>query len=191
MVQLNEEEAAVVYQAAKRKGQELEPGRLDFSEDELAALGVVREYFTVAEMQEMGFKSDGVITSFDQAAQDAQTKLSVGAPFADGIKKWQIPIDMPGFKSMITTFPPDSTVLPHVHPEIEGATGGSLRTVTQGSILFEGKEYFPGDWFFVPNGTSYSFTTNPVTVSSESYLYIVVHKRTGVPEPRFSAPHEV
>ena len=32
--------------------------------------------------------------------------------------------------------------------------------VTKGRIYYKGKEYGPGDWFFVPNGVPYTFSTD-------------------------------
>jgi len=80
-----------------------------------------------------------------------------------------------GLKFHVTKFPPNTVVHAHKHPEIpffheEGPAGG-LRIVITGKIIFEGKEFLPGDWFFVPNGTPYSFKTYGEGETSEAYGY--------------------
>jgi hypothetical protein len=49
--------------------------------------------------------------------------------------------------------------------------GGSMRTVLKGSISYAGKEFGPGDWFFIPNGIPYSFKTDEYHETVVMYKY--------------------
>lgn len=169
---LNDLEMVVLGDICSTRGIAFDPSQREFTQSQLEDIGVVREFYSIEEVRIRGFSIDSVVTSFDEIAERAKTELRVGAPFASEVAKWQLPIDVPGFRTMITTFPPGTTVLPHVHaildPEVKS---GALRIVTNGSINFEGQKYLPGDWFYIPNGVPYSFTTDPEIVTSEAYWY--------------------
>ena len=88
-----------------------------------------------------------------------------------------------------TVFSPNSFVEPHVHPENSSDDpGGSLRIVTKGTISYAGRTFRPGDWFFIPNGIPYSFSTDPNVDTHVMYGY----RFFGVAEGnRFSHPIEI
>ena len=169
---LDERELQIVREKCEELNQFFDPKKNEYTLEELGAIGIVRESYSVKEMRSMGFDNSGVVTSFDQVASLAQEKLKIGAPFAKGVTKWQLPIDVEGIRIMTTVFPPNTTVLSHVHSVLdENVKSGGLRIVVTGSIIYEGKKYSPGDWFFVPNGTAYSFTTDPKKETKENYFY--------------------
>ena len=68
------------------------------------------------------------------------------------------------------------------------APGGGLRIVSRGSILFRGKKYGPGDWFFVPNGVAYAFVTDTEVPTIVFYKYAFFGFEQG---NRFSHPSAV
>jgi hypothetical protein len=59
--------------------------------------------------------------------------------------------------------------------------------VVKGTITFKGRDYKAGDWFFVPNGVAYSFTTDPANETVVFYKYAFFGFEDG---NRFSHPHE-
>ncbi len=186
LLDLNEDELRLIQTVLKANGITVDEARTKYSETELRDYGFVRENWSVDELIEKGFGDDGVITSFSQGAAKAQGELVVDAPFANGIQKWQLPIPLPGFRVIMTRFPPNTTVRPHVHPNIDGVSAcGQLRVVVKGSITYSGRKYGPGEWFFVPNDTPYSFVTDPDMETLENYFY-QYNGSTGLPM-RFSS----
>lgn len=125
--------------------------------------------------------------TFDEKAKAAQNLLKVDTPFGSGIEKWELPIDMKPMKTYKTIFPPNTYVAPYIHPENNSDDpGGSLRIVFSGRIFYEDKEYTAGDWFFVPNGESYEFLTDP----EEETIVFYTYRFFGVEQGnRFSHPH--
>jgi hypothetical protein len=169
---LEDDELEIVSNASKDHGVPFDPKKRDYTEADLSKLGIVREYYSLDELHQRGFRSDGVVSSFDDVSERAKNELRVGAPFANGVEKWQLPIDMLGFRIQTTIFPPNTTVLPHTHTILDAEIkSGGFRMVIQGSIKFEGKKYMPGDWFFIPNGRPYSFTTDSDVETEEAYWY--------------------
>ena len=72
----------------------------------------------------------------------------------------------------MTLFPPNTVVRSHVHPNLDGVSAcGQLRVVVKGSITYAEQRYGPGDWFFIPNDTPYSFVTDPSMETLENYAY--------------------
>lgn len=189
LVTLDENEMEIAAIAAKEKGMDFDKSRNQYSISELAAYGLVRESWSVNEMREKGFSNEGVVTSFDDDTLRAENDLRVDAPYADGAQKWQLPIALPNFRIMMTRFPPNTVVEPHVHPDIDDITKcGQYRIVIEGSITYNGKKYGPGEWFFIPNGVPYSFVTDPDVETLENYAY--QYNRRNMPV-RFSNPRPV
>jgi quercetin dioxygenase-like cupin family protein len=171
-INLNESERALLFMVASKNKKSIDAARIDITEEELKALGFVRENWTIEEIQQKGLAKDGVVTSFDKVAKKAESELVVDAPFADDIQKWQLPINLPGFRVVMTRFPPGTVVKVHKHPSIPGFSRcGQLRVVVKGSIIYDGKVYKSGDWFYIPNGIAYSFTTDPNEETLENYYY--------------------
>ena len=169
---LNESEQVLLYMVASQNKKSFDMTRAVISEDELKQLKFVRESWSQEEIQQKGLATEGVVTSFDKVARKAESELVVEAPFADGIQKWQLPINLPGFRVVMTRFPAGTIVKVHQHPSIPGFSRcGQLRVVVKGSITYEGRVYKPGDWFFIPNGVPYSFTTDPNEETLENYFY--------------------
>ena len=79
--------------------------KTQYSASELIDCGFVRENWSIEELNAKGFGTKGVITSFDSNAIRAEKELSVDAPFAEGIQKWQLPIPLPGFRVIMTDSP--------------------------------------------------------------------------------------
>jgi len=103
---------------------------------------------------------------------DAVKSLALQTPFGSNIKKWQLPIDMMPIRVAQTVFPPATRVENHIHPmNTEADPGGGLRIVVAGSVEFRGKTFGAGDWFFVPNGVPYEFTTDPKKETTIFYTY--------------------
>lgn len=172
LLNLNESERALLFMVTSQGRKAFDAMRTDISEDELKGLKFFRENWSQEEIRQKGLAKEGVVTSFDKVAKKAEKELAVDAPFADGIQKWQLPIDLPGFRVVMTRFPPGTVVKAHEHPSIPGFSRcGQLRVVIKGSITYEGKVYGPGDWFFIPNGVPYSFTTDPEVETLENYYY--------------------
>jgi len=171
-INLNESERALLFMVASKNKKFIDATKIDITEEELKELEFVRENWSIEEIQQKGLAVDGVVTSFDEVAKKAESELVVDAPFADGIHKWQLPINLPGFRVVMTRFPPGTVVKAHQHPSIPGFSScGQLRVVVKGSITYDGKVYGPGDWFYIPNGIAYSFTTDPNEETLESYHY--------------------
>lgn len=186
---LNDVEVETLRRSAEERDLEFDPDRRKYTTAELEAYGLAREAYNSPELRTLGIGSNKVVTSFDQSVKDARDRLIVDAPFAKGIRKWQIPIDICEWRVFITEFPPSSFVEPHVHPQNTSEDpGGSMRTVLKGSINYAGKVYGPGDWFYIPNGVPYSFKTdeNVDTVVMYKYRFFAVAEGN-----RFSHPIEI
>ena len=189
LITLDDHELNIVREASEIKGLHFNPDKRQYSSEELTYLGIVRESYSLQELHERDFTSSGVVTSFDEVARRAEEELRVGAPFAKTAKKWQLPIDVMGFRIIKTVFPPDTIILPHTHSVLDpDVKSGGFRMVVKGSITFEGQKFEPGDWFFVPNGTPYSFKTDPNIETEENYWYGHRH-RDGL--ARISSPKAV
>jgi hypothetical protein len=171
LLDLNKDELAFLQTALKDQGIAVDHARTSYSEAELRNYGFIRENWSVNEVIEKGFAKKGVITSFDLGAHKARRELVVDAPFAETVQKWQLPIPLPGFRVIMTRFPRNTIVKAHVHPNINGAACGQFRVVVIGSIIYNKRKYVPGDWFFIPNDTPYTFTTDPDMETLENYYY--------------------
>jgi hypothetical protein len=183
---LNEAEVETLRRAASERNIPYDNKRTRYSKSELAKFGLVREAYTTEELRAAGFGPDPV-TSFDEKARAAQELLKVDAPFGSGIQKWQLPVNMIEMRVYETVFPPNTVVDPHIHPEnTADDPGGSLRIIVRGSILYNGKTFGPGDWFFVPNGVPYTFKSAPDQNTHVMYLYRFFAATEG---NRFSHPH--
>lgn len=186
VVTLNDDELAILIEAANDRKMPIDKARRQYSDAELSTFGVTREHYSADEIRQRGFSSNRVLTSFDEDAKRATRELQIGAPFAKNIRKWQLPIDLQNFHMVTTVFPPNTVVEEHVHPALDStAKSGGYRIVVTGSIIFKGVTFMPGDWFFIPNGVPYSFATDPIEETTENYWYEHIIHATAV---RFSAP---
>jgi hypothetical protein len=164
------------YDAAKRI----------YSRKELRYYVLVREGYNRAELRKLGIAAQAV-TSFDDVAIQAATLLPVETPFGTGIRKWQLPFDMMPLRVFQTVFPPNTHVSSHTHPpHSDEAPGGGLRIISRGSIVYKGRRFGPGDWFFAPNGEPYEFVSDPdvETVVFYKYDFFAIEKGN-----RFSHPY--
>lgn len=185
LFELSEVEVETLRRAAVERNLPFDANRRTYSKAELARYGLARESYTLQELQELGFPA-GPVSSFDDCAKRAEELLRVEAPFGSGITKWQLPIGSSHLKVEQTLFPPGTLVTPHVHPEnTPDDPGGGLRIIIKGKIFYQRKEYGPGDWFFIPNGQPYSFTTDPDGPTTVMYAY---HFFGVERENRFSHP---
>jgi hypothetical protein len=186
--ELSDVEVETLRRAALERSLPFAAERRVYTRQELAEYGMVREGYTRAELRELGFGPEEV-SCFDDRARLAEESLRVDTPFGSGIRKWQLPIDMMPMRVNMTVFPPNTIVSKHVHPaSTPDAPGGGLRIVSKGRIFYKGQEYGPGDWFFVPNGTPYTFTTDPERPTIVFYKYAFFGFEQG---NRFSHPHAV
>lgn len=186
--ELSDIEMETLKRAAKDRCLAYDENRRFYTREELYQYGMVREGYTRQELREHGFGPDEV-SCFDDRAHAAQELLKVDTPFGPGIEKWQLPIDMMPMRVHQAVFPPSTTVAPHVHPaHTADAPGGSLRIVSRGRIFYKNREYGPGDWFFVPNGVPYTFTTDPTVPTVIFYKYAFFGFEQG---NRFSHPAAV
>lgn len=184
---LSNNEMEILRHAALDRSLPFNSEKKIYSKAELNKFGMVREGYNMQEMHSLGFKP-GVVTSFDKSVELAKTELRVETPFSNNIVKWQLPLFW-GLKFHMTHFPPHTVVHSHKHPDIpffheEGPAGG-LRIIISGKIIFEGKEFLPGDWFFVPNGIPYSFRAGEEG-ADEAYGYGGDHVKL-----RFVFPHQL
>jgi hypothetical protein len=183
---LNAAEVETLQRAAEHRCMEVDPDKQRYTKSELSAYGLVREAYTTEELRALGFGPERV-TSFDEKAALAQELLKVDTPFGSGIRKWQLPCNMIEMRVHETVFPPNSFVQPHVHPiNTEEDPGGSLRIVVKGHIKYAGQVFGPGDWFYVPNGVPYSFSSAPDQNTHVMYLYRFFAADKG---NRLSHPH--
>ena len=179
-------EIETLKRAASDKGLSFDPDKKTYSGEELAQYGLVREGYNKEEIIELGI-TPVVVSSFDELEEMAKSELSLDTPFGSGIQKWQLPIDMMPVRVAKTIFPKNSRVKSHVHPEsTQEDPGGGLRMVAKGSVTYDGKKYQAGDWFFVPNGVPYDFTTDDVEETIVFYTYRFFGAIEG---NRFSHPH--
>ncbi|PPD30509.1 MAG: hypothetical protein CTY20_02705 [Hyphomicrobium sp.] len=179
-------EIETLRRAAIDRGLPFDEKRREYTAHELMMYGMVRESYNSEELRRFGVEPSRVVTSFDPIAQAASNNLIVDAPFAKGITKWQLPIDNCEWRMLMTEYPPNSFVEPHVHPQhTEADPGGSLRVILSGEIHYAGRIYRAGDWFYVPNGQPYSFKSHPTSITRVMYSY----RFFGVAEGnRFSHP---
>lgn len=185
---LSDVEVETLRRAAVERGLPFDEKRRIYSREELSNYGMVREGYTAEELKKLGFGL-GEVSSFDERAASARESLIVETPFGSGIRKWQLPVPDMMLRVQQTEFPAGSVVKYHVHPpSTPEDPGGGLRIVTKGKIFYKGGEYGPGDWFFVPNGVPYAFTTDPSgpTVVMYKYRFFGAEK-----ENRFSHPSAV
>lgn len=186
--ELSDVEIETLRRASLERSLPFDEKRRVYTREQLSEYGMVREGYTREELRNVGLGPEEV-SCFDDRAKAAQELLRVDAPFGSGIQKWQLPIDMLPMRVNQTLFPPNTCVKSHVHPaNTPDAPGGGLRIVTKGKILYKGKEYGPGDWFFVPNGVSYTFTTDPSGPTTVMYSYSFFGFEQG---NRFSHPSAV
>jgi hypothetical protein len=186
LFELSDVEVETLRRAALERGLPFDPLRRCYPKSELRPYGMVREGYTRSELRRLGFRPIEV-SCFDEIADAGEQLLPVETPFGSGIRKWQLPVDMLPMRISKTVFPPGTEVRSHVHPpHTDEAPGGGLRIVTQGSILFRGRKYLAGDWFFVPNGVAYEFTTDPEHETVVFYSYSFFGFEQG---NRFSHPH--
>jgi hypothetical protein len=182
---LSDVEVETLRRAAFDRNLPFDPTRTAYSSEELSLYGLVREGYTRAELRARGIYPK-VMSSLDESTSDAQAALRLATPFGSGILKYELPIDMLPIRVAKTVFSPGSVVTRHVHPpHSDESPGGGVRIVVSGHVLFEGRRYHAGDWFFVPNGTAYEFTTSPdeVTIVFYSYSFFGAEKGN-----RFSHP---
>jgi uncharacterized RmlC-like cupin family protein len=139
----------------------------DLDDAALKEAGVLRVNYDQDEIQAAGFDTQQVLTSFSDASA-AESRLKVDVPFR-GVTKYQIPAAV-GIH--IVKMAPNSEVTEHAHPPVDPANpGGALRIVLKGDLDFNGQRYGPGDWFYVPDGTPYSFKAGPVSDVEVSYKW--------------------
>jgi hypothetical protein len=107
------------------------------------------------QLKKAGLDPDaGIFTSRDAKAQSAMRLLkTLNSP--PGFEKWQLPFAFFNpTNSYITVGEPDSKVKPHAHKE-----GSGMRFILEGSFVLNGQNLMAGDWFYIPEGAEYSFTT--------------------------------
>lgn len=181
-------EVETVRRAAIARARPFDPTKRTYTAGELRTYGVVREGYNKQELRDRGVYPKPV-SSLDVETTMRQSALPLDAPFGSGVRKYELPIDMFPMRIAKTIFPPGSVVAPHVHPpHTEEDPGGSLRIVIKGRLFYDGREYGPGDWFFVPNGVAYQFTSDPIEETIVMYEYRFFGAEKG---NRFSHPHEV
>ena len=184
---LSDCEVETLRRAAEHRKLDFNPNRREYLGSELIPYGHVREGYTRAELHSIGGAAQKVCSQCELTKR-AETELALDTPFGSGIQKFQLPIDMMPIRVAKTIFPPSSKVTPHFHPESEASNpGGGLRMVANGEVNYEGKTYKSGDWFFVPNGQSYEFTTSATEPTEVFYTYAFFAAAEG---NRFSHPEK-
>lgn len=179
-------EIETLRRAAGQRKLPYDPLRRRYTRAELQRYGLVREGYNRQELRDRGIEPKAV-TSFDEIARKAPDLLPVDTPFGNGIRKWQLPIDMLPLRVFQTVFPPNTLVSSHIHPpHSDEAPGGGLRIIASGSIMYKGQRFGPGDWFFAPNGEPYEFITDPNVETIVFYKYAFFAVELG---NRFSHPH--
>lgn len=179
-------ELETLRRAAIARHLAFDASRRTYTCKELHRFGMVREGYTREELRNAGVGL-GPVTSFDELATKAEKLLPIETPFGSGISKWQLPFDMMPLRVMKTRFPANTRVEPHVHPAASMAEpGGSLRIVTKGCIVYNNRDFRSGDWFYIPNGEPYTFTTDPHGETECFYTYGFFAWTEG---NRFSHPH--
>lgn len=183
---LLEVEVETLRRAALARGLQFDAKRKTYSAKELESYGLVREAYNSEELSAWGLDNKKVVTCFDEIVAKAKNDLLVDAPFALTIKKWQLPIDLSESRSLMSEFPPNTLVKPHVHPSnTDKNPGGSLRIVLDGEIEYSNKLFTSGDWFYIPNGVPYSFRTHATNPTRVFYSYAFFAPSMG---NRFSYP---
>lgn len=183
---LSDCEHETLRRAAKDRSLPFNEDKREYTSEELATYGLVREGYNRKEMRERGV-TPSVVTCFDPIALAAEKEMPLDTPFGNGIRKWQLPVDMMPIRVAKTVFQKNTHVTPHIHPEGEPDNpGGGLRIVTKGSVTYNGREFGPGDWFFVPNGIPYEFVTSSLDETEVMYTYAFFRAEEG---NRFSHPH--
>ncbi|MEW6734859.1 MAG: hypothetical protein AB1489_26435 [Acidobacteriota bacterium] len=181
-------EVETVRRAAEERGLFFDPNKRRYTGEELSKYGLIREGYNREELRERGIVP-GSVSSLDYSTAEAESTLLLGTPFANGIEKFQLPIDMLPIQVAKIILPPNSIVRNHVHPpHSKESPGGGLRIIVSGRIFFKGREYGPGDWFFVSNGEPYEFTTDPDRITIVFYTYRFFGVEDG---NRFSHPFKV
>ena len=180
-------EVETVRRAAEERGLSFDRTKRQYTRAELSHYGIVREGYNREELRARGVVPRPV-SSFD-VTREEEDALTIGRPFANGIRKFELPIDMLPLHTAKVIFPAGSVVKQHVHPaHSPEAPGGGLRIIVSGTIRYDGRVYGPGDWFFVPNGTPYEFTSDP---THETVVFYKYHFFGCEPGNRFSHPSEV
>ena len=183
---LSDVEMETLKRAASQNGKSFNSQKRDYKGSELSEYGLVREGYNHEELKALGVKPE-IVTSLDEAEKSAKTKMLLDTPFGSGILKWQLPIDMMPIRVAKTIFPKNSNVDSHVHPEsTQEDAGGGLRMIAKGSVIYAGKKYEAGDWFFIPNGHPYEFKTDP---KSETIVFYTYRFFGAIEGNRFSHPH--
>ena len=117
--------------------------------------GVARGIRNIEEaLEAVGLSANEIITSKHPAVRLLRERLR-STLMPNGFEQHQLPILLFGEDVLcfITTGLPNAEFPEHRHLQNDG-----IRVVVSGSIVFQGTELTPGDWMFVPRGTSYSFT---------------------------------
>lgn len=96
-----------------------------------------------------------ILTSRDKLSERLKEAMQI-KNVPRGFKKWQLPFLLEPTQIFITQADPGAKVGRHAHEE-----GDGLRFITQGSIIYEGKELTAGDWMFIPAGKDYEFEVGP------------------------------
>jgi mannose-6-phosphate isomerase-like protein (cupin superfamily) len=121
------------------------PNRLTFDEG-------VQRLREAAEKAKLDQRSE-ILTSRDEAVDEAVQLLEVGNVPDSGFKKWQLPVYLERPSQLyITVAAPDTEAPEHSHDD-----GDGIRFIVSGSIHHEGQELTAGDWMFIPAGARYSF----------------------------------
>jgi hypothetical protein len=169
---LSDVEVETIRRAAILRNLRFDAAKRAYKTSELNQYGIVREAFNSEELAHFGIDRNRVVTSFDPAVERAREHLVVDAPFATNTRKWQLPIDVWEGRTYITEFAPNTHVKPHVHPanSLENP-GGSLRIILGGSLHYAGKDFGPGDWFYIPNGVPYAFRSGADQITTLLYKY--------------------
>lgn len=179
-------EVETLRRASIESSKAFNPDQRTYTGEELKSFGLVREGYNKEEIKAFGVKPS-IVTSHDDIEKEAKDKLKLDTPFGSGIEKWQLPIDMMPVRVAKTIFPKNSIVMPHVHPEnTDEDPGGGLRMIAKGSVVYQGKKFEQGDWFFVPNGVPYEFTTDE---NEETIVFYTYRFFGAIEGNRFSHPH--
>jgi hypothetical protein len=184
---LTDVEAETVCRAAEELRISFDPDKRKYTRQELSRYGIVREGYSRAELRARGVGCR-VVSSLE-VTREQEDALTIGRPFGGAIRKFELPIDMLPMHTAKVVFPPGSVVEKHVHPVCSPVVpGGGLRIITSGTIKYEGRTYGAGDWFFVPNGMPYEFTSDPIHETVVFYSYHFFGSEQG---NRFSHPSAV
>src|SRR2546423_3292962 len=89
--ELSNVEMETLRRAALTRSLPFQETKRQYSREELAQYGMVREGYTTEELRRLGF-GPSEVSCFDERAEAAQELLRVETPFGSGIRKWQLPI---------------------------------------------------------------------------------------------------